>query len=79
MSPLNAQCVCVVFRQPLDDDGVVVAPGVVGQVGLVISGVDHEVEVPGSGDLDQSCKRCGSLFDQSMICSRTKKISNPSF
>ena len=57
IAPLNTQGFRKVLRQPLDDDGVVVAPGVVGQVGLLVAGVDHEVEIPRSGDLGQSCAR----------------------
>ena len=53
MAPLNPHGVGVVLRQPFDEDGVVVAPGVVGQVGPVVGGVDHEVEITGSRDLTE--------------------------
>ena len=74
MATLNAQGVGEVLSQPLDDDGVVVAPCVVGQVGPVVAGVDHEVEIPGSGDLDQSCARSPSFSDLNLILLNNEKI-----
>ena len=53
-APLRPVAVVIVRAEPLHHHGVVVPPGVVGDVGrpVLVLGVDHQTEVPAARDLN---------------------------